>query len=579
MPENPFVYEQAHLIPTELIAQYYIDDYNHSRLICSRRNIFLVGERGCGKTMALLYNALPVQLLIANDENEPVDTTHVGVLVPANTPLTHRREYKLVDDFQASIASEHFLALSIAFHLADTLRTLGDFMSEEEGDALRAEMELYFDFRLPETSDVLDAICQAAQRESIAAQKVLNRAKSDEIYDKSLAFSSFVIPFMRALKKIAALRNSHFMVMVDDAHNLNEFQVKALNSWIAYRDRSLFSFKVATASVGRPARTTRTGGAILEGHDYLTIDMEHPFHSQTAEFGKFANKVVARRLERVGVTKTPDEFFPIHPRLSEELAVAEEAAREEALKRFPSGSNKQIADFVYKHKWAEFARHRNPKANRPLYSGFATMVFLSTGVIRNLLEPCWWMWDAALSEQREGKRGMAAVEVISGAIQARKIMERSEVAWTRLKALAVTIDGCSYEDGEKVRKLFEGITAHFQRRLREHRSEPGGTSFSISARDATVMEELDALLEIARKAQLLYARTGSGKLRGERQEYYVPNRMLWPSRGLNPHGQHAIVHVKAGDLLGAAYGTAIPWRAVDDAQHGLFMEDQAREED
>ena len=52
MHGNPFEYEQAHLIPEEMVARYYIDDHRHSRLLRSPRNIFLIGERGSGKTMA-----------------------------------------------------------------------------------------------------------------------------------------------------------------------------------------------------------------------------------------------------------------------------------------------------------------------------------------------------------------------------------------------------------------------------------------------------------------------------------------------------------------------------------------------
>ena len=32
--------------------------------------------------------------------------------------------------------------------------------------------------------------------------------------------------------------------MLDDAHDLNKYQREHLNSWIAYRDNSLFSFKI-----------------------------------------------------------------------------------------------------------------------------------------------------------------------------------------------------------------------------------------------------------------------------------------------------------------------------------------------
>ena len=38
----------------------------------------------------------------------------------------------------------------------------------------------------------------------------------------------------------------------------------------------------------------------------------------------------------------------------------------------------------------------------------------------------------------------------------------------------------------------------------------------------------------------------------------MPNRMLWPSIGLDLHGQHARASMKAKDLLAAANGKDIP---------------------
>ena len=59
---NPFQYEAANNLSEEMIAAFYVEDFNFSRVIQSKRNILLVGERGSGKTMTLLYNSLRVQL-------------------------------------------------------------------------------------------------------------------------------------------------------------------------------------------------------------------------------------------------------------------------------------------------------------------------------------------------------------------------------------------------------------------------------------------------------------------------------------------------------------------------------------
>ena len=55
------------------------------------------------------------------------------------------------------------------------------------------------------------------------------------------------------------------------------------------------------------------------------------------------------------------------------------------------------------------------------------------------------------------------------------------------------------------------------------------------------------------KAQYMYMRRRSGKEKGTQVLLYVPNRMLFPARGLDVHGQFSHVSIKAGDLCNAAF--------------------------
>lgn len=100
-----------------------------------------------------------------------------------------------------------------------------------------------------------------------------------------------------------------------------------------------------------------------------------------------------------------------------------------------------------------------------------------------------------------------------------------------------------------------------------HKSEPRAIVFTISGMTEQYENELKPLIDIAKKAQLLYIRTGVAKSEAQQEVYYVPNRMLWPSRGLDPHGQHARVSLKALDLLNAIKGKKIPFsRVASDAE-------------
>ena len=368
----------------------------------------------------------------------------------------------------------------------------------------------------------------------------MNSHSLEEKLPTTRSFGTSVLPLLETLRRVPKLANAHFLFMLDDVHDLNDAQLRAVNSWIAYRDNTLFSIKIATARSDQQHFKTSTGGTILDGHDFVQIDLETDYQNANSNFGNLAKKVIAKRLSEVEINVAPDAFFPPNESVEAEMQQCRDLVRKRAEKMYPDGPTKKINDYVYKFARAEWFRNRAAHANLPAYAGLQTLVYLSTGVVRNLLEPCYWMFDDALSQAGEGN-----VERIDPNLQSEKIIDRSKRIWKRLKKLERFVEGCSKDDAEKVHNLFEQLAALFRKRLEEHESEPRANSFTISAMDTEQKSILGRYLDIAQKAQLLYTRTGPGKERGKRETYYIPNRMLWPDRGLDPHGQHARVSIRA----------------------------------
>ena len=581
LDNNPFKYEAANNLTDEMIAEYYIDDFNYSRFIQSKRNIFLLGERGVGKTMALLFNRWRVQRLLTEKRGEEPSLATIGVYIPCNTPLIHKAEYQLLDNkFLESVLSEHFLVLSIAQALTETLAEIPDVLEGADESVLRSETNFVLGAKLREDANFFDAVKQFLQQELRETQRTLNRGKQATFYENTFSFASVFIPVLNmCANKIPRLKNSHFLLLLDDAQALNNDQVHALNSWIAYRDHSLFSFKVAVAKVGTPTKITSSGGSILEGHDYTTIDLEASLQNKKTDFYQLAERIIKRRLKNISVSATPKEFFPVSTTMEKDLKASEKVVREEAIRKFGEANknSKKVSDYVYKYKRAHYFKNRSSKANRPLYSGFETLVFLSTGVIRNLLEPCFWMFDSVDSEVREqkGEHDPKIISHIPPSIQTKVILEWSKRTWDWVRnRIAEDIEDCSMEEGLRVYRLLDALAVYFRNRLLHHESEPCALSFTISKRGQGIMDDLNHLIEILQKAQLLYIRSGPAKSEGRRETYYVPNRILWPDRGLDPHGQHARVSIPADDLWKAAEtGNIDPKYLQDDKQMGLWNEE------
>ena len=460
---NPFEYEAANKFSEDQILDFYIEDFNYSRFIRSRRNIFLVGERGTGKTMTLLFNCFPVQKKKAEKDHRDLSFDIICVYIPCNTPLTHKREYQLLGDFQASVISEHFLVLATMYGIADTLSKCQGLIEDANENTLRLEAEFTLGIELPANQPFLEGLKQAFQREVATAQQAINAKTSDAFYEAAISFSAGVLPLLTCLRKIPTLQQSHFALMLDDAHDLNIYQVKSLNSWIAYRDNSLFSFKIATAKVNRPTLVTASGGTILEGHDFTLVDMEQPYQNQYSDFGKMAREIVWRRLKKIEVSKSPDEFFPAHPQFIKDIEACKETARERAEEKFSRREQKKITDYVYKYHRAEYFRQRPPKASLPPYSGFDMLVHLSTGVIRNLLEPCYWMYERVFSEQSSGAVQLPRIEVIPPSVQSQIILDRSTRKWDWIReGLDNSVEGCSREQADQLFRLFDNLAILFR---------------------------------------------------------------------------------------------------------------------
>lgn len=548
--KNPFEFEAANNLSDQEIVDYYIDDYNYSRFITTTRNIFLQGARGTGKTMALLYNSFKIQYLKNKGENNPQDFSRIGIYIPCNTPLFHKKEHLLLkDEFKASLITEHFLVLSIINSICSSLMEVEELnnLSEELNIEIFEEIEYLLGIELLRNKTFFNAMKMFSNKEVIETQKVINSQKNDEFYENTYTFSSLVIPFLKCISKIDELRESHFLLLIDDAHDLNSFQKKTINSWIAYRDHSQFSFKIATAE-NSPVFLTSSGGVILEGHDFVSIDMLKPYQNKNSEFGKLAEKIINQRLSRYGVNKSVIEFFPTSSNLISDLDSAKERVRIKAKEKYGDGVGSQISDYIAKYTRAEYFRSRSSKANLPPYSGFDVIVDVSTGVIRNLLDPCYWMYDSMLSKTK-GKE----IESIPPEIQKNILINRSIKLWERIEDLDKTDVDCSKSQATQMFNFFENLMVYFRERLMSDLSEPRAVTFSITEKNDEVMSNIIPILEIAKKAQLLYIRPGKDKKESKKTTVYVPNRLLLINKGLDPHGQYATASIKAYDIYNAMF--------------------------
>ncbi len=567
MTNNPFDFDGAKNLPADLLIDWFIDDYNYARFLKSSRNVLLKGHRGCGKSMTLLYYSLPFEIKKQKPEEKSL-LDNIGIYISCSTPLARRVDHDYYDDKKFSRAiSEHYFVLAIAVAISEHCEHIVELFTPKDLEALSEELYYIFDDDIPKDRSIFKSLKRLLNKELRTTQEKFFLFEDKSDFSFARTFYSLILPLLTALRSTSLLNSSHFSLMIDDAHDLNEDQQLLLNSWLSYRDHSVFSFKVALATVEDFDRRTATNGSIIEGHDYISVDLEQPFQNESSKFGQLARNIIDRRLKNVGINTEPDIFFGESEDFREQLIRCENEVRSSFLKKHPNATPKQLADHVYKQGRAYYFRNRPAKANRPIYSGLDTLIHLSSGVIRNLLLPCYWMYDDVVSAG-----GEAAVTGIPPKIQSDVIIKESEKLWTRvMDGLHKEMDECSQEQAKLITNLVVALGDYFRERLLTNLSEPRIVTFTVSQNRPDLDQKLLPILALMRKAQILYRRLGNAKDGGRQEYYYTLNRLFWPARGLDPHGQHGRASIKSAELCFAMENGKFPKASTEDAQQEFIL--------
>lgn len=563
--DNPFVFDRPNNIDVDDFIHFYIKDNIYTRFLESTRNILLIGVRGSGKTSTLRYYSFPVRL--SNSEIKDKYSI-VGIHIPSKHPLFGKREYLLYEkENKKNVVVEHFLCINIITQICDTLNLTKASLNltNEIEKEIASNLNFILGADIPENRTVFESIKMYFSKELNSSQRKLNADDFESFIDYSFSFNNTVIPILEQLKLIPVLKDSHFSLFFDDIQDLGDIHRKIINSWISYRDNKLFSFKIATADI-KPSFITSTGGVILEGHDFVKIDLTRRLFSKDSEFNTFARDVITKRLDSKNISISIEEFLPISATFANGLKEGREKARKLAELKYPKPSGTQITDYISKYGRAIYFRSKDPKSNKPAYSGFDTIVDISTGVIRNLLTPIYFMY-----EKQYAKNSNSDVTEISPSIQRDIILDRSEDFWEKIKVIDSEIENCTEELCTSINNFFNQLMIFLKKRIKnEDISEPRALNFIISQPDEKYKSKVDEIINASLKSTLLYKRMVDHKSTGAKLPLFIPNRLMLPSHGLDPHGQYSHFPISYKAFYEAAYNNKeIPFFAENENDEQL----------
>lgn len=543
---NPFVHEAATNIDDELLYKMFIAN-DSSNVIANQKNVFVKGYRGSGKSMLMRYNSFPIQL-----KNQPEGIGNneiVGIYVSCTTPLFRRQDIQLNDDkFIVDVTSEHLLVLTMAERFIATFQNVDkSFFDSDDLEKIASEFGFYFDLQfVPE--QVLDSIQKEFKKQLSKTQVHLN-SNPEGLLSEIHTYSSLVIPLIEVFKSTKKLSNTHFTFLIDDGQMLNQAQKIALNGWISYRDLSDVSFKIAITSIDDYVFYTPQKSVILEGHDYIMIDLEKDQFSGRSGFVEFSKKIIEKRLELFGFPhKNAEEFFPVPADFTKQMDEIREGFIAGKYPERKDWSLTQRKDGASKYTRSIYFRlnHEAAKTNHPryAYTGFNVITNISTGVVRNLLAPCYIMY-----EKQVDRNNGEAISSIDPRIQYETLLQESAKAWEEISELSVQIIDCSDHETAALRNALENFGFYLKNKLLDpEATEKKILSFTIADLDRSpYKKQIEKVLDIGVQGGLIYIRVGPDHS-GGKTKWYTPKRILWPTLGLDPVGQNGRKNFLANDF-------------------------------
>ena len=568
---NPFSVKTPETLEAEDIAKLFIDVFSDFPKLLDPEHTFLHGTRGTGKSMMLRYLEPHVQLA-ANKVTKARELNHYAVHMPIKRANYGLSELERLEGAPYWLLSEHILTIHAVIHILDSLTSLSN-RDEESEDAKSENWDKFSaDFiKLTQaagcTSNTsaqddqnplkhLREIFEHEHQETLRYLRKLTFGKKLFPYESALfGYIDFLLPFIQLVIKLNITPDGPVFLMLDDADNLPERLQKIVNSWVSYRTTDQLCLKISTQQRYKTWRTIQ--GTLIESpHDYSEIDINTVYTSKGfSNYYPQIKKIVEKRLDVQGFSNTSaTDFFPENPDQEEALTLI--ADRIKIKWEEDQGVSSRRQDDVTRYKVSEYMKElaKTKKTNTFSYSGFRSMVDISSGIVRFFLEPASRMYSEVIATNQHADEG---VKNIPHQIQDKVLTNWSkEFMLNHFYGLRKTEEGIveiftsRTSKSDCLRNLITSFGNLFQKKLLSDDTERRFISFMPTQ---NVDKETQEILDLAVEWGYLYRSSVARKEGIGRNILYIFNKRLVPYFKLDPSGYAAYMSVTPEDLSLAIY--------------------------
>lgn len=559
---NPFVVESPEKLAPNQLVDLFVQKHTHIETVKQRKHTFIWGSRGSGKSMMLRYLEPQCQSILIGSFSEYIKQpeSFFSIYMPCKEGQFNKTELELLTTSASLIITEHMLNLSVAERLLSTIivQVPDDSYSIEECVNFSRSVLRLFDkasigVSLSETNDkfdievdpilwLQDLFQNELRKVSSFLRNLVLQNGTVQYHGSTTSYHDFLLPFLKNVKNFNFLNSLPIFLMVDDADRLNKNQQCILNSWIANRDQNILCLKICSRRETYNTFLTKDKGIIEQPHDFSEIDVDELYTQSKSDYANKVKLISEKRLEIAKSSELSIERFL--PPDSGELKLYEKVKYETAQEWETQGKPGRKSDYVSRYSYARLFQYLKKKKRRKSYAGFQNMVHLSSGIIRDFLEPCYLMFDQMVGA------GNNPIETgfIKPNVQDDVLFRYSEyLLLTKFDDMRKDLPPEEYTHLEKLKCLVESLGRLFYERLHDKEAREARI-FSFTVRDPLIPEDISIVLQLGVKYRFFQCRTYSSKEGGGREPWYILNRRLCPVYKLDPTGFEGRISLTIGLL-------------------------------
>ena len=254
-------------------GEFYIPPYfNRLSLKTATKSTYIVGKRGCGKTMLLKY--LDYHTAFSKKREVIVDdeVSHIGIYWRADTQFCNSLNHRGLVEHEWISIFESYFSLVISVEIIRSLRAIAhsafDKFSLTDFENLKFKSVTDFHPDYPNSPDQLESFLESKRR--FFASWISNISTIQKpILPPGIVFLDAMI---NDIKKYNGLETSSFFVYVDEVENLVSYQRHVLNSFLKHSQRPLI---VRFTSKELSDDTATTGSESINAtHDFRLLSLD-----------------------------------------------------------------------------------------------------------------------------------------------------------------------------------------------------------------------------------------------------------------------------------------------------------------